>query len=76
MTRDLLIGVDAGTSVLKTVAFTLSGEQMALAARRNRYDTGCQGDNAAAGKVENSASVDRIRAHVHQHYLPRCVWVD
>jgi erythritol kinase len=38
MSRDLLIGVDAGTSVLKAVAFTLVGEQVAVAARPNAYD--------------------------------------
>ena len=38
MSRDLLIGVDAGTSVLKAVAFTLAGEQIAVAARPNAYD--------------------------------------
>ena len=31
MPRDLLIGVDAGTSVIKAVAFTLDGEQVGLA---------------------------------------------
>ncbi len=46
MTRDLLIGVDAGTSVLKTVAFTLAGEQMAVAARPNAYD------NLGGGRIE------------------------
>jgi erythritol kinase (D-erythritol 1-phosphate-forming) len=39
MTRDILIGVDAGTSVIKSVAFSLEGEQIALAARPNTYDT-------------------------------------
>ena len=37
MTRDLIIGVDAGTSVLKSVAFTLDGVQVGVAARPNRY---------------------------------------
>lgn len=37
MTRDLIIGVDAGTSVMKSVAFTLAGEQVALAAKPNAY---------------------------------------
>jgi erythritol kinase (D-erythritol 1-phosphate-forming) len=46
MTRDLLIGVDAGTSVLKAVAFTLSGEQLAVAARPNAYD------NLGGGRIE------------------------
>ena len=39
MTRDILIGVDAGTSVIKSVAFTTGGEQIAVAALPNHYDT-------------------------------------
>ena len=39
MTRDILIGVDAGTSVIKAVAFSLAGEQIAVAARPNVYQT-------------------------------------
>jgi erythritol kinase len=37
MTRDLIIGLDAGTSVLKSVAFTLDGAQVGLASRPNSY---------------------------------------
>jgi erythritol kinase len=36
---DLLIGIDAGTSVIKAVAFTLSGQQIAVASTPNRYTT-------------------------------------
>ena len=39
MQRDLLIGIDAGTSVIKAVVFTKQGEQVAIAARPNNYDT-------------------------------------
>ncbi len=39
MTRDVLIGVDAGTSVIKAVAFDLSGREIAAASRRNSYTT-------------------------------------
>jgi erythritol kinase (D-erythritol 1-phosphate-forming) len=39
MNRDLLIGVDAGTSVIKAVAFTIAGEQVAMASRPNQYST-------------------------------------
>jgi erythritol kinase len=39
MNRDLLIGVDAGTSVIKAVVFTASGEQVAIASRPNSYAT-------------------------------------
>ena len=43
MTRDVLIGLDAGTSVMKAVAFTRTGDQLAVAARPNRYRTGADG---------------------------------
>jgi erythritol kinase len=39
MTRDILIGIDAGTSVIKAVAFTLTGGQFAIAATPNSYET-------------------------------------
>ncbi|MGB3417734.1 MAG: FGGY-family carbohydrate kinase [Mesorhizobium sp.] len=37
--RDLLIGIDAGTSVIKSVAFDLKGRQLAAAAIPNSYET-------------------------------------
>jgi erythritol kinase len=37
--RDLIIGIDAGTSVIKAVAFDLSGRQIDAAATPNRYAT-------------------------------------
>ena len=37
MDRDLLIGIDAGTSVIKSVAFTLAGQQVGSFARPNVY---------------------------------------
>ena len=40
---DIIIGVDAGTSVIKAVAFTLSGEQIGAASVRNRYEMGRDG---------------------------------
>jgi len=40
---DLIIGIDAGTSVMKAVAFTLSGRQVASASVRNAYSTGEDG---------------------------------
>ena len=39
MSRDIIIGIDAGTSVIKAVAFTLAGDQLAITAMPNRYDT-------------------------------------
>ena len=40
---DILIGIDAGTSVIKAVAFDLGGRQIAEAAVKNRYRTGEDG---------------------------------
>lgn len=40
---DIIIGIDAGTSVVKAVAFDLSGRQLQSAAVRNNYDTGENG---------------------------------
>ena len=40
---DLIIGIDAGTSVMKAVAFSLSGRQIASSAVRNSYTTGEDG---------------------------------
>jgi erythritol kinase (D-erythritol 1-phosphate-forming) len=40
---DIIIGVDAGTSVIKAVAFTLRGEQIGAASVRNRYVMGRDG---------------------------------
>ena len=35
--NDLMIGIDAGTSMIKAVVFTLDGQQVAIASRRNEY---------------------------------------
>ncbi|MEN9889745.1 MAG: hypothetical protein RLY78_40 [Pseudomonadota bacterium] len=43
MQRDLIIGVDAGTSVIKAVAFDLQGRQLAMASTPNRVLTGPDG---------------------------------
>lgn len=40
---DLIIGVDAGTSVIKAVAFDLGGRQLAASSVRNRYTMGKDG---------------------------------
>jgi len=39
MRPDIIIGIDAGTSVIKSVGFTVSGEQLAVAALPNVYET-------------------------------------
>lgn len=43
MNTQLIIGIDAGTSVVKAVAFTTGGEQVATASVRNSYQTGLDG---------------------------------
>ncbi|THF49300.1 FGGY-family carbohydrate kinase [Allorhizobium terrae] len=40
---DIIIGIDAGTSVMKAVAFTLNGEQLAVSSIRNHYVMGHDG---------------------------------
>ena len=40
---DLIIGVDAGTSVIKAVAFDLTGRQLASSSVRNSYAMGADG---------------------------------
>ncbi|WP_109476849.1 FGGY-family carbohydrate kinase [Paraburkholderia sp. C35] len=42
--HDLLIGVDAGTSVIKAVAYDLSGRQIACASVPNSYTTRADGE--------------------------------
>lgn len=42
-TADLIVGVDAGTSVIKAVAFDLAGRQVAASSVRNSYATGSDG---------------------------------
>ncbi|OUD09585.1 carbohydrate kinase [Marivivens niveibacter] len=43
--RDIIVGIDAGTSVIKAVAFDLSGHQIAASSVRNTYQ---MGENGAA----------------------------
>jgi erythritol kinase (D-erythritol 1-phosphate-forming) len=42
-TKDILIGIDAGTSVIKAVAFELSGRQIGVASVKNTYRSGKDG---------------------------------
>ncbi len=43
MEHDLIIGIDAGTSVIKAVAFDLDGRQLAMASTPNRVRLGADG---------------------------------
>ena len=40
---DIIIGIDSGTSVIKSVAFDLAGRQIASASVPNRYQSGADG---------------------------------
>mgnify|MGYP000504173654 CR=1 FL=1 len=40
---DIIIGVDAGTSVIKAVAFSLAGAQLGVSSVRNSYQMGADG---------------------------------
>ena len=56
MARDLLIGIDAGTSVIKSVAFTRDGEQVGAFARPNLYRT-VEGVGAEQDMIDTWADV-------------------
>ena len=43
MAKDIIIGIDAGTSILKVVAFTLNGKEIASSSIRNIYKTSQNG---------------------------------
>ncbi len=51
-TGDILIGIDAGTSVIKSIAFDLAGNQIAVASRPNRYRT--RPDGAAVQSMDDT----------------------
>jgi erythritol kinase len=48
--RDVIVGIDAGTSLIKTVAFTRDGRQLGASSLPNSYST------AAGGRVEQDMS--------------------
>ncbi|MFP8964976.1 FGGY-family carbohydrate kinase [Pokkaliibacter sp. CJK22405] len=41
--KDIIVGIDSGTSVVKAVAFTLEGRQLGTASVRNTYKSGKDG---------------------------------
>ncbi|MGV3553395.1 FGGY family carbohydrate kinase [Rhizobium sp.] len=57
--KDLIVGIDAGTSVMKAVAFTLSGRQIASSAVRNSYHTA---DDGAVTQSLEQTWIDCARA--------------
>ncbi len=50
--RDILIGIDAGTSVIKSIAFDLAGRQIAAASLPNHYTT--RPDGAAIQSLDQT----------------------
>mgnify|MGYP000002103990 FL=1 len=59
---NLIIGIDAGTSVIKAVAFTLDGRQVAVASRSNRYTTGDDGRAEQSLAQTWADTADALRA--------------
>lgn len=43
VTKDIIVGIDAGTSVIKAVAFDRKGVQLAASSVRNKYTMGADG---------------------------------
>ena len=43
MSRDIIIGIDAGTTVIKSVAFDLGGRQVGMAGQPNTYESFADG---------------------------------
>ena len=44
MAKDIIIGIDAGTSILKAVAFTLNGKEIATSSIKNIYNISDDGN--------------------------------
>jgi erythritol kinase (D-erythritol 1-phosphate-forming) len=67
MGKDILVGIDAGTSVIKSVAFTRDGQQLAVASRPNSYvtlpDGGAEQDMARTWD-DTAATLRDLSAHV------------
>ncbi|MDP3196231.1 FGGY-family carbohydrate kinase [Tabrizicola sp.] len=64
---DVIIGIDAGTSVIKAVAFDLAGRQLAVSATPNRYQT--RGDGGVTQPLiqtwdDCAAAIRGLRDHV------------
>jgi len=64
---DVLIGIDAGTSVIKAAAFTRTGEQIAVASTPNRILTGADGaaeQDMAQTWLDTAATLRQLAAIV------------
>lgn len=58
--RDIILGLDSGTSVVKAVAFDLEGQQLGCASARNRYSRS-EGHGAALQSMSQT-SQDAVAA--------------
>ena len=58
--NDILIGIDAGTSMIKCAAFSTSGELLAGRSRANRYDTSPDGAAVQSLPDTRDALVDTL----------------
>lgn len=66
-TGDLIIGIDAGTSVIKAVAFDLNGRQVAVSAVPNRYSATSEGavtQSLATTWMDCVAAIRGLSEHV------------
>lgn len=63
--KDIIIGIDAGTSVIKSIAFNLDGEQLGVSAVPNEYQTYSNGgveqdlDNTWSNTLETLVGLKR-----------------
>lgn len=74
---DLLIGIDAGTSVIKAIAYTFTGQQIACAAIPNRYETGPEGMaiQSLSRTWEDCAGTLRLLGEKVENLARRCAAV-
>ena len=61
MSRDIIISIDAGTTVIKAVAFTLDGHQIGIAGLRNQYTSTADGEAEQDMKQTWQAVVEVLR---------------
>jgi len=78
MTRDSLLGIDAGASVITEVAFSLGGEQIAVAARPNVYQAPGGGQveqdihQTLGGLPRGRRQSDETSSHINDSEFQNC----
>ena len=65
--QELIIGIDAGTSVMKAVAFSLGGRQLASASIRNSYASGDDGSATQSLERTWSDCAAAVKSLLDQH---------